>query len=357
MFLVATIYANSIQGIQAASALSHFAFVLFCTLSICTTANAAPGPNGIALGLYYKTAQEASKYEQMVDEIARTGASHISIVTLWGMEDIRSTSIQPHPFETPKDEVVRDVIRVARARGLSVMLFPILWLDKRAPGEWRGKLAPRNPSEWWKSYRRYILHFARLAAEEGVALYSIGSELSSMEKHVSEWRSLSRAVRRLYKGRLVYSANWDHFKNIEFWDAVDVVGLTGYYRLTDSMTPTVAELIAAWRPIKEDLLAWSKSLKRGFIFTEVGYPSLDGAAHSPWDYTTGKALDLDEQRVCFEAFRRTWVGESRLAGVFFWNWWGPPDGQNHWYTPRGKPAAGEIVKWMETRIPQMHPRE
>ena len=61
----------------------------------------------------------------MVEEIARTGADHISIVTLWGMADIRSSLIEPHPDETPKDDVVRGVIRVAKSNGLKVMLFPI----------------------------------------------------------------------------------------------------------------------------------------------------------------------------------------------------------------------------------------
>ena len=170
-----------------------------------------------------------------------------------------------------------------------------------------------------------------------------------MEDDAEAWRALSRAVRQVYKGRLVYSANWDHFKNIKFWDAVDVVGLTGYYRLTESMTPKVDELLAAWGQIQRDLVAWSKSINRDFIFTEVGYPSLDGAAHSPWDYTTGKAIDLEEQRVCFEAFGRFGSVNPIWRGSFFGT-----GGDRQMARIIGiRPAANcaqEIVKWMKARV-------
>ena len=48
---------------------------------------------------------------------------------------------------------------------------------------------------------------------------------------------------------------------------------------------------------------------------------------------------------CYEAFRRVWNGERRLAGVYFWNWfgWGGPTSKE--YTPRNKPAEREVAKW------------
>lgn len=323
-----------------------FIFALYLFLSV---AQASSPINGIALGLYYKGDVDTARYNEMIDEIADTGATHISIITLWSMRDIRSSTIAPHPLETPSDALLTRVIKHAKTRDLRVMLFPILWIETRGDGEWRGKLAPKDPSAWWASYEAFIIHFARLAQRADADIFSIGSELSSMEKYQGRWTDLAQAVRRVYSGQLIYSANWDHYEGVPFWHAVDLVGLTGYYRLTQSMTPSVADLVHAWRPIKKSLRSWSEGLNKTFVFTEVGYPSLNGAAHSPWDYTTGKKLDLEEQRICYEAFRLTWQNEKRLQGVFFWNWWGPKDGRNHWYTPRGKPALGEIRKWMKAR--------
>ena len=82
-----------------------------------------------------------------------------------------------------------------------------------------------------------------------------------------------------------------------------------------------------------------------FIFTEVGYPSLDGGAVNPWDYTQVTAVDLEEQRRAFSAFIKSWNGVEQLGGVFFWDWYGKGGAKDRRYTPRGKPAADEIKRW------------
>ena len=99
--------------------------------------------------------------------------------------------------------------------------------------------------------------------------------------------------------------------------------------------------------MKDPLLfgLWQASIKRPILFTELGYPSLDGAARAPWDYTQGTAMDHEEQRRCLTAFTETWIDEPALAGVFFWNWWGPDDGQNTWYTIKGKPGEQVVRRW------------
>ena len=77
------------------------------------------------------------------------------------------------------------------------------------------------------------------------------------------------------------------------------------------------------------------------------YPSVDGGAVKPWDYTR-RAIDLEEQRRAFWPFE-PFGDEPALAGVYFWNWWGPKDGENAWYTIPGKPAMSEVKKYFETR--------
>ena len=53
------------------------------------------------------------------------------------------------------------------------------------------------------------------------------------------------------------------------------------------------------------------------MLTEVGYPSVDGGAVWPWDYTRGGAVDVEEQRRGFAALARAWAGHD-LAGLFVW---------------------------------------
>lgn len=303
--------------------------------------------DGIALSPHYENPAEGLTFDQMVDEIAALGASHISVVVQWGQADITQTSITPHPKETQEDQVVRRIIRRAKGRGLAVVVFPILWLDRRAVGEWRGTLAPTDPDAWWESYHRFILHYARLAAEEQADLFSVGSELASLEGEEARWRRLIGEVRGVFAGQLLYSANWDHYADVPFWDALDYVGLTAYYTLTDKHDASEDELTQAWIGIRDRLVPWARKVAKPLVFTELGYASIDGAATAPWDYTRSTVADVEEQRRCFAAFTRAWQGEPTLGGVFFWNWWGPGGREDRWYTLKGKPAVDVVKAWFE----------
>ncbi len=297
----------------------------------------------MALSLYYEF--PGLGFDTMVDEIAKTGASHVSVVVSWSQPTVTSSLIAPHPRETQDDQVVRRIMRRARGRGLRVMLFPILWVEKRSIGEWRGTLRPDDPDVWWRGYRRFVMHYARMAGDERAEVFSVGSELASLEGQTGRWRKLISEVRQVFQGQLLYSANWDHYADVPFWSQLDLVGLTGYYRLTESRDPSQTELDAAWRGIRDRLVRWHAKVGKPLLFTELGYPSIDGAARSPWDYTGDRALDLDEQRRCYEAFYRAWANEPALRGVFFWNWWGPGGKSDPWYTPKGKPAEAIIRRW------------
>lgn len=303
--------------------------------------------DGIALSPHFELPDQGMTFVSMIDEIADVGASHISIVVQWSQPDVTASALAPDPTETLPDATLRGLIRRARARGLKVMLFPILWVQKRAIGEWRGTLAPVDPDAWWLSYERFVLHYAQIAADEGAAIYSVGSELASLEAQEPRWRRLIGKVRAIYPGALIYSANWDHYAEVPFWDALDLVGLTAYYELTRALDADVAALTRAWRSVRDVILDWRalRKIEAPIVFTELGYPSIDGAATAPWDYTRQTPVDLEEQRRCFEAFRRAWGHRPELGGVFFWNWFGPGGPQDRWYTLKGKPALEVIKAW------------
>ena len=78
------------------------------------------------------------------------------------------------------------------------------------------------------------------------------------------------------------------------------------------------------------------------VFLEVGYPSLDGGAKYPWDYTAKTRADLEEQAMAYRAFSRCWRGRPELLGVFFYEWWGEGGLGDKKYTPRNKPAMDII---------------
>lgn len=95
----------------------------------------------MALGLHFQD-PEAS-YEGYLWEIARTGADSVSLIVSWSQADIHATELAPRAGETPPDEGVRRAITAAHKMGLKVLLFPIIMIERRGPGEWRGKLIER----------------------------------------------------------------------------------------------------------------------------------------------------------------------------------------------------------------------
>jgi hypothetical protein len=300
---------------------------------------------GVSLGLFAE--DPGWSYRPLLNEIAATGADHVELVVAWYQTDGAATEIGEHPRFSAPPSAVRAAIRDAHAAGLAVLLFPIVRLSAPRNGDWRGTLHPDDRAAWWRSYGARLEALARLAAEEHVAMLSVGSELSTLDGPADHdaWAQLIARVRRRFGGPLIYSGNWDHFRDVALYDLVDRIGLCAYFALVDAGgAHTVDDLIRGWRDWRAELARFARTRGRPLTLTEVGYRSIAGVGASPWDEGTPGAIDLDEQRRCYEAFRRVWQGAppDLLAGVYFWNWygWGGPTSRS--YSPRGKPAADEL---------------
>lgn len=308
----------------------------------------APGVRGVALGLWGDGRRDPERFDQRIDraieEIAGLGATHVALVATWSQRDVHDTRVAPGP-RTMDDAVLRRAIARARDRGLAVLVFPILTLDRVAPGQWRGTLQPRDVDAWWSSYEAFILHYAAIAADTGAEALLIGSELGTTEAWRDRWYHLISRVERRYGGDLVYSANWDHYEHVSFWQRLDVIGVTGYFALARDRDAGADQLARAWREARARLVAFARSRGKPLWITEVGYVSVDGAATRPWDYQLRGPVDLEEQRRCYQAFTQAWSDEDALGGVFFWIWDGAGGARDRGYTPRGKPAEQVLRQW------------
>ena len=329
------------------------AAAVLSSLALCAPASAQttahpPAQRGVALGLYSEDPNWS--YVDMLDEMVAVGTTHVAIVVPYYMKDYRSHEIYKHPrFSAPMSTIERTV-GDARARGLEVFLFPILRLEDESNGNWRGNLQPDDVDAFYASYETYIVSFAELAERLHIKLLSVGSELATMDVDAARWRKVIAAVRKVYSGALTYSANWDHYDAIGFYDALDYAGVTGYFELAEKAraleeNPGVDQLVHSWREVYQRLMRWQHRVGKPILMTEVGYLSQRGAAARPWNEGADEALDLDVQRRCYEAFRRVWDDEPRLAGAYFWNWFGWGGKTSKEYTPRAKPAAKEISAW------------
>ncbi|MEO1269414.1 MAG: hypothetical protein AAFX99_15100, partial [Myxococcota bacterium] len=206
----------------------------------------------------------------------------------------------------------------------------------------------------------FVMHYARLAQEEKVSVYSVGSELLTMERERDRWVDLIGQVRSVYRGKLIYSANWDHFHGVTFWDQLDMVGMTGYFELSKASDPSLDELRSTWEAALSVIASYSVLTGRPLILTEVGYPSQVGSAAHPWDYTQVKTPSPKAQYMAYRAMYEAWRSWSLtrpkdepkhlgLSGVFLWSWNGYGGLNDGHYTPRGKPATAIIQRWYTGR--------
>src|SRR2546421_6266830 len=219
------------------------------------------------------------EYEKSIDEIDGLGADTVSIVVDARQENGSSSRIFIDVRMTPTPEQLQRLIRHAKERKLRVVLMPIVLLDNPRGNEWRGTIRPDSWNEWWDSYRQMMHHYSWIAQSVGVDVLVVGSELVSTESRPDEWRKTIADVRKTFKGKLTYSANWDHYNRVPFWDQLDLMGMNSYYKLGNDHRVPVEEVVSRWKDIQQDLLSFQRRVNKPLILLEAGWCSMRNAAH------------------------------------------------------------------------------
>jgi hypothetical protein len=244
--------------------------------------------------------------------LAATGCTWVAVAFAAVQETAQSTEI---PFETTtvSDDELRWAIRRSHELGLRVCLKPVVNV---ADGTWRAHIGffdedvPGEPTwgEWFSSYRRYLLHVAGIAADEGVELLCIGCEMVRADAREAEWRALIADLRSVYAGPLTYNCDKYQEDRLSWWDAVDVISSSGYY-------PT-----GGWEAQLDRIEAVVRRERKPFFFAEAGCPSREGSSLRPNDWTLrGAPSEAEQARYYEEMFAATdardWVG-----GFLLWDW-------------------------------------
>ncbi len=314
-----------------------------------TTEASREGMPYIGAGIQIQRVDWIDRYKQSISEIAEIGGDTVLLVVDARQENGTSSRIYLDMRMTPTPDQLGELIRHAKSHQLRVILMPIVLLDAPRGMEWRGTLKPSSWEEWFDSYREILTHFAWIAQANGVDVLVIGSELVSSESRVDQWVRTINEVREIFHGRLTYSANWDHYVSVPFWDQLDLIGMNSYYKLGANRHVTVEQIQQRWREIQRDLLAFQQRVNKPLLFLEVGWCSMANAAHEPWDYTKPEhlvPLDLDLQKRLYEGFFTSWWGNPALGGFMIWEWTPGEGGQaDRGYTPKGKPAEQILRQW------------
>jgi hypothetical protein len=258
-----------------------------------------------------------------------------------------------------EDAALRGFLRRARQVGLATFLLPRIESPDffQPPFPFRGDIRFATAAEWDRFHNdmeRMILHYAQLAQDEGVALLGLGLELKhSVRGHPQRWRRIIAKVRKIYRGKITYSANWwSEWQEVTFWDALDFIGIGAYFELkpqppesSDAQPGTASrqQLLRRWRLIRQRLRLMSDKYGRRVIFTEVGYAGYKDCAERPWEWAgkqeKGAPLDHRAQARAYGALFDLVRSEPCVAGLFVWRFYTFPEGVAAWeYGLQGRPA-------------------
>jgi len=253
-----------------------------------------------------------------------------------------------------KPEGVLETIKLAHLHNIGVMLKPQVYL----PGSWPGDMEFKTDEDWVKwetSYHNYVMPFVKMADSLNVELFCIGTEFKkSVAARSRFWEDLIKEIRAIYRGKLVYAANWNDYDQVPFWDQLDYIGINAYFPLDNGKTPSQANLLAKWKPISAEIRAFSERKQKKVLFTEYGYLSVDGCAGPTWELEkTVKSLPINHKAQCeaLNAIYTSFYDQDWWAGGFLWKWF--PHGEGHEgylerdYTPQGKEAMTVLKKWFK----------
>lgn len=262
-------------------------------------------------------------------------------------------------------ESFRTYILWAKQQGLKVMLLPRIESDSffKPPFPFRADiqmLTTDHTEKFFENYKNMLLFYGKFCQETGVDIFALGLEyLTLVRDHPDKWREMIAAVRKVYKGKLTYSANWyEEYEAVTFWDALDTIGVGAYFELKVGPNADIMDLKAEWEPVLKNLKAISEKYNKPILFTEVGYTAFNDAARYPWKWQADltRPLSLNHQADCFQAMFETFANQPWFEGMFIWRFYTLPNKRPRYdYNPIGKPAANVIQQWF--RLPEAEPTQ
>lgn len=258
-----------------------------------------------------------------MEDIRELGADWVSIHPYgW----IRANgAVRFHEFnpDHPPAYIVRP-IEDAHALGLKILIKPHIgyW---GSPFSHRGAIHFRSEVAWdrfFGDYKRWITHLAE--ACRGADAFVVGTELDSTLEHEDRWRDVIAEVRKRTRMPLTYAANWSSYRNVAFWDALDVIGIQAYFPLTEHPDPDSMSIVSGWESVMTELRDFAHGQNRKIAFTELGYNRSYAAPVEPWAYRVdgndAERVQVRCLRIALQAVER----EPTVVAVFLWKWFPNP---------------------------------
>ena len=220
-----------------------------------------------------------------------------------------------------------DTIKHFHDHNVKVCLKPMI---DSMDGMWRARIdfpdstmleEDRYWKPWFECYDAYILHYAEIAQYTGCEMFCLGCEMLGTERKEGYWRSLIAEVRKVYTGPLTYNTNHGKEETAKWYDAIDYIGTSAYYRVAKGPDASLEEMKENWEKVADYLEGVSKRQNKKILFMEIGCRSAAGCAAMPWDFMHKELPRSEEEQARFyESALSVFAPREWFAGFFWWDW-------------------------------------
>ena len=254
--------------------------------------------------------------DRLLDYVVGLGANSVGISFPIFTDGAWPTRVYTTADVTPTPESLAELIRNAKARGLRVMLRPIID-EQNITGyasAWRGSIEPKNIANWFASYRETLMPFLAASQAAGAHTFVVGTELDSLVRQSAQWQALLTEAAGVFTGRLAYADNWGQWATGRPGIAGAVPGLDAYPQLGLPDAATVAQITNAWTRWLQKRPAELANT----VVQEVGISATPGAYTQPARWAEhGQTLEPLIQGNWFAGACAA-VKSLDMAGIYFW---------------------------------------
>ena len=203
--------------------------------------------------------------------------------------------------------------KIAQRDGLAVEYRPLLFVQTKG-NNWEGLLNPKNPTAWFNSYYERNLPYLKLAQQDHITEYVIGTEMKAMSP-LKQWPSFLARSAKVFRGVISYAQNqYVYFPPHTDLPPTRLTGVDMYEPLKLPASASLSQVEAAYDKFFASVPA--ATLRRSAI-QETGIEARAGAYLDPPDLTATGKLDQAIQYNWFTAGCAA-VKRFHLRGIFFW---------------------------------------
>ncbi len=275
-----------------------------------------PFQKGMSFTTWTNTSFNTTATKQEFLEMQSIGVEWVAINHWWWQDYLNSSDIKIGQYSDTFENMT-DCFSYARSIGLHILYKPMLNLAKTY--DWRSYIVFSDA--WIANYTWWMVENAKAAEAGGVEILSIGTEMGNMQVHSAEVRQMIAAIRAVYSGLLTYSANHDSYMFIDWWDAVDIIGISMYTMMTIAMNPTISDLQTVWNGMYYELEELALKWNLPVAFTEIGIQARDGSNMIPNDNQISLERDVPEMENYYLSLfqSRIWTA-LWFKGAYWWIW-------------------------------------